>query len=470
MYQNYTLADVKESAERKLFTVFSTFAGGGGSSTGYKLAGGDVRGVLEFQKVGIRTYLQNYPKTKFFCKDIRNVTGEQVLKRLGMEPGELDIFDGSPPCPPFSMSGSKRKGWKQTKTVYGFQQTNIEDLSFDVARMVHVVRPKIFICENVKGMTMEYAHDHFQSIMDAFSDSNSPYWTDDTRDTTWPVESRYEIGWKVLNSKDYGVPQGRERVFIVGIRDDMYEGKLSPREGFDLWGESTGRKAINSGMLEKVFPNKLSGEPSTMRQAIGDMMGNEDNIKEHEEIMEAMKKQKRWKYLSAMPLDVEKYVEMGKYVYDGMMEEWNEEVNKDPEFERANPLHHFVHRVTKEEKFTSFDTWGKDPEGNDYKLKDWENKSYVKYSGFQVRRVPWDKPSHTLTERGLQIGTCAHLHPGEHRGFTTWEAKRLISLPDDYHLDGTLDEKLARIGLMVAPLQMKHLAENVYKEYLQGGI
>ncbi len=420
MYKNYTLADVKKFAERKLFTVFSTFAGGGGSSTGYKLAGGDVRGVLEFQKVGVRTYLQNYPDTPFFCKDIRNVTGEQVLKRLRMQPEELDIFDGSPPCPPFSMSGSKRKGWNQTKQVYGFKQTNIEDLSFDVARMVHVVRPKIFICENVKGMTMEYAHDHFQSIMDAFSDSNSPYWTDDTRDTTWPVESRYEIGWKVLNSKDYGVPQGRERVFIVGIRDDMYEGKLSHREGFDLWGESTGRKAINSGMLEKVFPNKLSSEPSTMRQAIGDMMENEDNIKEHEEIMEAMKKQKRWKYLSAMPIDVEKYVEMGKYVYEGM--------------EREKEL----------------DPTAPDP----------------KYSGFQVRRVAWDRPSHTLTERGLQLGTCAHLHPGEHRGFTPLEARRIMSLPSDYYLDGTMDERLARIGLMVAPLQMKALAESIYEKVL----
>ena len=140
-YDDYTLDDVYAAVDRAKengtsFTVFSTFAGGGGSSTGYKLAGGDVRGVLEFQKIGVRTYLENYPNTKFFCKDIRNVTGEQILKRLKMKSGDLDIFDGSPPCPPFSMSGSKRKGWNKTKTVYGFKQTNIEDLSFDVARLV----------------------------------------------------------------------------------------------------------------------------------------------------------------------------------------------------------------------------------------------------------------------------------------------------------------------------------------------
>ena len=147
-YDDYTLDDVYAAVDRAKengtsFTVFSTFAGGGGSSTGYKLAGGDVRGVLEFQKIGVRTYLENYPNTKFFCKDIRNVTGEQILKRLKMKSGDLDIFDGSPPCPPFSMSGSKRKGWNKTKTVYGFKQTNIEDLSFDVARLVGEVKPKI---------------------------------------------------------------------------------------------------------------------------------------------------------------------------------------------------------------------------------------------------------------------------------------------------------------------------------------
>ena len=285
MYQNYTLADVKKSAERKLFTVFSTFAGGGGSSTGYKLAGGDVRGVLEFQKVGIRTYLQNYPKTKFFCKDIRNVTGQQVLDRLRMQPEELDIFDGSPPCPPFSMSGSKRKGWNKTKTVYGKKQTNIEDLSFDMARLVGVVRPKVFICENVKGMTMSYAVDHFNKIINAFEDHG------------------YQTVNKVLNANDYGVPQGRERVFIIGIRDDVLPHALA---------------------LNWVFPEPSENKP-TMRDAIWDLRDDSENQKEHEELLEAMKKQKRWKYLSSMPVDVEKYIEMGAYVYAGMKKEQEED-------------------------------------------------------------------------------------------------------------------------------------------------
>ena len=69
-YEPYTIEDVKKSAERKLFTVISTFAGGGGSSTGYKLAGGDILCVNEFVESAQETYLANYPGTPFVDGDI----------------------------------------------------------------------------------------------------------------------------------------------------------------------------------------------------------------------------------------------------------------------------------------------------------------------------------------------------------------------------------------------------------------
>ena len=438
MYKDYSLDDVKKSAEQKLFTVVSTFSGGGGSSTGYKMAGGDVKCVVEFQKIGIQTYLANYPNTKFFCKDIRKVTGEQILKRIKMEPGELDIFDGSPPCPPFSMSGSKRAGWNKTKKVYGFQQSNIEDLSFDVARLVGEVKPKVFICENVKGMTMDYAHDHFQSIMDAFA------------------EHKYEVGWRVLNSKNYGVPQGRERVFVVGIRDDVYKAitgnDLTPRYGrTNLFDEE--KLSIDNTTLEGIWPEEDEIIP-TLRDAIWDLKEDEENIKEHEEIMIQVKKRKNWKYLSKMATDVETYVSLGETVREEQIKEWHELKKTDPNFDEPlfcwenKETGELVHEMPKENR------------------KKWKNLSFAKDSGFQVRRVSWDRPSHTLTERGLQVGTTAHLHPDEHRGFTSIEAKKIMSLPSDFILTGTLNERLARIGLMVAPKQMEHLSKSIFEKVL----
>ena len=73
MYMRYTLDDVKKSSDRKLFNVVSLFAGGGGSSTGYKLAGGEVLLINEFQEIATKTYLANYPNTKVMIDDIRDI-------------------------------------------------------------------------------------------------------------------------------------------------------------------------------------------------------------------------------------------------------------------------------------------------------------------------------------------------------------------------------------------------------------
>jgi len=125
-YFRYNLDDLEKSANRKLFNYISFFAGGGGSSAGYKLAGGDCKFVNEFQQVAVDTYLANWPDTPHICGDIKNVTGKQIMEMTGLKEGEIDILDASPPCPPFSMSGTKQNGWGKEKTAYGMKQKNIE--------------------------------------------------------------------------------------------------------------------------------------------------------------------------------------------------------------------------------------------------------------------------------------------------------------------------------------------------------
>ena len=90
-----------------------------------------------------------------------------------------------------------------------------------------------------------------------------------------------------------------------------------------------------------------------------------------------------------------------------------------------------------------------------------------KHSFYQSRRVPWNQPSHTLSEQGLRQSLAVHLHPEEDRIFTTIEAARIMTLPEDYKLVGKLDDNLARIGLMVAPLQMHYLSKNIYDNILK---
>ena len=167
-YFRYDLSDLEKSASRKLFSYISFFAGGGGSSCGYKLAGGDCKFVNEFQQVAVDTYLANWPGTPHICDDIKNVTGKQIMEITGLKVGELDILDGSPPCPPFSMSGTKKKGWGKEKMAYGMKQKNIEDLTWEQIRIANELQPKVIVCENVKGLTMEYAKEHFLRMISDF--------------------------------------------------------------------------------------------------------------------------------------------------------------------------------------------------------------------------------------------------------------------------------------------------------------
>ena len=391
-YYRYTLDDLQQSADRKLFTYISFFAGGGGSSAGYKLAGGDCKFVNEFQQVAVDTYLENWPDTPHICGDIKNVTGQQIMEMTGLKVGELDILDGSPPCPPFSMSGTKQKGWGKEKTAYGMKQKNIEDLTWEQIRIAGEMKPKVILCENVKGLTMDYARQHLQRMVNDFEALG------------------YTTVWKVLKGQFHGVPQKRERVFIVSVRNDVLD---------------------DIGMPFMLLESSIYPEPenvsTTIEDAIGDLSLNNANRIEAIELEAAMKKSAKYKWMKRLPKNPEKVVSVG----DDVVGPWYDKL--------------IAHRKK----------WGKSIP---------ERKS----SFFQSRRVPWNQASHTLSEQGLQTSLAVHLHPEEDRVYTTLESARLMTLPCDYKFgDCTLNEKLARIGLMVAPIQLKGVAEKIYENILK---
>jgi len=391
-YFRYTLDDLEKSSDRKLFNYITFFSGGGGSSCGYKLAGGDVVFVNEFQQVAMNDYLANFPKTPHhICGDIKDVTGKQIMEMTGLKVGELDLLDGSPPCPPFSMSGTKQKGWGKEKTAYGMKQKNIEDLTWEQIRITGEMKPKVVVCENVKGLTMEYASEHLARMVNDFEAHG------------------YTTVYKVLKGHQHGVPQKRERVFIVSVRNDVLD-------------------AIDMPFMcvaGEVFPNPEK-EFVDIRGAIEDIQLNNANRVEADELIASMMKGAKWKWLKRLQKNPDKVVSVG----DDVVGPWYDKV--------------IAHRVK----------WGKTiPE--------------KKHSFFQSRRVPWNQASHTLSEQGLMTSLAVHLHPEEDRVFTTREAARIMTLPEDYIFTGTLNQNLARIGLMVAPLCMKDLADNIYNNILK---
>ena len=245
MYKPYTMKDVLTSAERKLFTVISTFAGGGGSSTGYKLAGGNVLVVNEFVDAAVDTYKENYPDTPVIKDDIKKLTGKDFLELAKISKGELDILDGSPPCSAFSIAGKREKGWDKTKKYSDDKQVeNIEDLFFEYIRIANDIQPKIIIGENVAGITMGEAKEYYNRIINEFSNIG------------------YEAVGKVLNSADYGTPQARQRCFFVAIRNDIMS--------------KIGLNFMN--MESEVYPLP-SGTKVTLKQAIDNIQNDPEEEK-----------------------------------------------------------------------------------------------------------------------------------------------------------------------------------------------
>ena len=155
--------------------MISTFAGGGGSSTGYRLAGGKILCINEFVQEARNTYTENYPSTPILPNDIKELTGQELLDAGHVKVGEVDILDGSPPCSAFSIAGSvvqgggHSKGFGKTKNYSdGKKVENIEDLFFEFIRVAKDIQPKVIVGENVSGLLMGEAKNYYWRITNAF--------------------------------------------------------------------------------------------------------------------------------------------------------------------------------------------------------------------------------------------------------------------------------------------------------------
>ena len=151
------------------YNVISTFSGCGGSSLGYKLSGYNVLCALEFMPNAAETYRLNFPNTPVLTKDIRETTGNDLLSIAKIKPFELDILDGSPPCCAFSVNGIREKGWGKVRG-YSLTKQRVDDLFFEYIRIVKDLMPKVFVAENVKGLTMGTAKEVLNEVIEMLSD------------------------------------------------------------------------------------------------------------------------------------------------------------------------------------------------------------------------------------------------------------------------------------------------------------
>lgn len=194
----------------KKYKGISSFSGCGGSSTGVKMAGIQVLIATEFIKPAIETYEKNHKGTRVIGEDIRNVDWDAERKRLGLKVGELDFSEGSPPCKSFSTSGTGSDDWGKEKLYSENVYQRTDDLFYEEMRKIKAFMPKVFVCENVKGMVEGDAKGYFVEIM---------------RDLK---ALGYEVKAQVLNAARLDVPQARERVIFVGVRNDLVKKGFHP--------------------------------------------------------------------------------------------------------------------------------------------------------------------------------------------------------------------------------------------------
>lgn len=185
--QNVVTGGKKEIKMVRKPTVISLFAGCGGSSLGYKMAGFKELLAIDFDKNSVETFRLNFPEVPVWNKDITAVSGKEILDFCKIKPKELDVLDGSPPCQGFSTAGKR----------------NVNDsrnsLFKEYSRLINELQPKVFVMENVSGMVKGTMKGLFIEIM------------------------------KTLKNMNYNVSQSRQRLFFIGVRKDLNKEPVYPK-------------------------------------------------------------------------------------------------------------------------------------------------------------------------------------------------------------------------------------------------
>lgn len=345
-YRIPTVSEIKQSSLDRppAFEVVSLFAGGGGSSTGYRMAGAKVLAINEFIDEAIKTYQANWPETIIFPGDIRKLSPEAILERIGKAKGELDLLDGSPPCSAFSTAGAREKGWGKTKKYSDAQQSNVEDLFFEYIRILRGMIPKVFVAENVSGLAKGTAKGYLNEILRELKSCG------------------YEVSCKILDAKWLGVPQSRARTIFVGVRNDLWRPELSGLLHPKPWQKIVTLEDAFAGL---AFSDKDRIETDLSRFAV--------------------------------------YGELRKLSLGGQSQKY-----------------------------------------------------------FQLVKANRNDVSGCITASAGNLGIACVKH-WDNRAFTVAELKRIMSIPDDYILTGTYQQKVERLGRMVAPFMMKAISENLIK-------
>ena len=166
------------------------FAGAGGLSLGFAQAGFDVLAAVEYDPIHAATHEFNFPGCATVCRSVADIDGAYVRSHSRIGDRDVDVVFGGAPCQGFSMIGKRALDDPRNRLVYHF------------VRIVSELKPKYFVFENVRGLTVGEHKKFLDEIIEEFTSAGYQVLKD----------------YKVLNAANFGVPQGRQRLFLMGSR------------------------------------------------------------------------------------------------------------------------------------------------------------------------------------------------------------------------------------------------------------
>jgi DNA (cytosine-5)-methyltransferase 1 len=182
----------KDDNNKKEYTVIELFAGAGGLALGLEKAGFKALIVSDNDKYCSQTLKQNKPDWNVLNIDVGELSEKGITQYIKTENGEIDLLSGGYPCQAFSYAG-KKMGLNDVRGT----------LFYDYSKILSETKPKMFLAENVKGLLSHDKGRTLKAMIEVFENEG------------------YEVSHKILNAWDYGVAQKRERIAIIGVRNDV---------------------------------------------------------------------------------------------------------------------------------------------------------------------------------------------------------------------------------------------------------
>lgn len=425
----YRTEQVLEAQGSGRHTMVDLFCGAGGLSEGFRQAGFRTVLAVDADATALQTYRLNHPEVpadRVICEDLRDFRrdGERLRALLGTT--QIDVLIGGPPCQGFS-----RAGWRSRGT--GRRFTASEDdrnyLFQELVGLLHVMRPRIFVMENVPGVG-EVEFEDGTNFLEVMQNAMR--------------RAGYTTAVWTLNAAAYGVPQNRIRRIIVGVRGlSRMSARIQRRlQALLAAAPSPGYRASSNQYREHSRSDDATLPlPITLAEAIGDLPPLEAG-------------QGDW--VRAAP---ERPQGPSRF-------EW-------PESPIRHPQGVLTSHVSRYNNDSDLDRYAELRPGEDYldlirRRSELENYATTSFHD-KYYRLEADRPSKTIVAHLRKDGN-SYIHPWQTRSLTVREAARLQSFPDTYIFTGSRGDQFQQIGNAVPPRLARAIAARLLQiiEILDG--